>query len=225
MSRAVSRNPASAELVSTSEVVGAVSWDGAIFFIRAGVADVISATTFLMRAICADWHVLEEAARTARRILAAAADDPQRRLQAVRRNMLRLYRTLAALEPTQLSYQESDIGLIEAVWLAWRRQGLHDRTSALLDRLERLYRFAADERQEAEAARQDLLNRGVAWLGVLGVAGTVAGVISSVDYSNAILTEWPRALWIGGSTLVTSSAFVYLLARSARLRKRYKDLE
>jgi phage shock protein PspC (stress-responsive transcriptional regulator) len=78
--------------------------------------------------------------------------------------------------------------------------------------------------EAARSKRENLLNNGILWLGVLSVAGTVAGVIQFFDFDNEALNHASRVIAIVVTTLIAVLAFLYIQCgrKLRRLIKRPK---
>ena len=201
---AVSEVPEAATEVRSTDGVGAMTWDGFVMALRRD-PESLDALTSLMRAVCVDWHAQERAAARVRALL--KKERTEGGLDELRRAVARFHHTLAVLEPTLLAYQESDMLFLDAAWNAWRRERLHQRTSHLLAAAEDAYRHAVDAQTED---RQSRLNRYIEWLTVLGGAGTVAGILSTVDFENDLFDQPWRVLWIVCSAVLMLGLFYRL---------------
>ncbi len=200
---------------------GAVTWDGALFVLPVEGERYRPALEFLQRAIAADWEFHEKARSTAREVLASKSNTADR-LERIRAAITRFHTSVAITDPTALCYQESDRAFLLGISEAWGREELHASTTQLMDRLHQLYQLDVDAEREAHSVRLEthnqVLNRVVAWLALLGVASTVATIVSTVDYSNELFGHQWRVLAIAVSTALTIAAFAYLLGRAAYRR-------
>jgi len=96
----------------------------------------------------------------------------------------------------------------------WKQHELKRRADDHVTTVERMYQLAVDEETEeierGKAKRDKLLNSGILWLGVLSVAGTIAGVLQFIDYDNEELNYAARIAAIAATTGVAVGAFLYL---------------
>ena len=193
-----------------AKVVAAMNWDGALAVLSA--AGERPALNALMRLVVVDWELHDEA-RSAARALLLDDGDADQRVEVIRSTLRRFNVALSLLDPTWFCYQESDRAFVELCWTGWKRHEEHTRTLAAIERLDRVYALEADAQKQVMAQRgrerDERLQRVVGWLGLLGVASTVAGILGTVDYSNVLLDHGGRIAWIVGSAGVALAAFFW----------------
>lgn len=198
-------------------LVAAMSWDVAFCLLNAQDSETEEMLPFLVLLASIDWHAHERAIWDTRATLAEPMDarETLRHL----RDAQRVYvSALVASEPFDYCWQESDAAFIRTLFDAWARAELHERTTGMLEHADRLAADAHEQvESEEEATRawqQGYLNWLVTVMGALGAAGTVAGIMSAVDFRAAFLDEASRVLAISASTLlVIAFLFVPLLRR------------
>jgi hypothetical protein len=198
-------------------LVAAMSWDVAFCLLHSADSETEEMLPFLVLLASVDWHAHERAIWDTRATLAEPMDarDTLRRLRDAQRTYVS---ALVASEPFDYCWQESDAAFIRTLFDAWAREELHARTTGMLEHADRLAVDAQEQvEREEEAVRawqQGYLNWLVTVMGALGAAGTVAGIMSAVDFRAAFLDEWSRVLAVGASTLlVIAFLFVPLLRR------------
>ena len=198
-------------------LVAAMSWDVAFCLLHAKDAETEEMLPFLVLLASVDWHAHERAIWDTRATLAEPMDarETLRRLRAAQRTYVS---ALVASEPFDYCWQESDAAFIRTLFDAWAREELHARTTGMLEHADRLAVDAQEqverEEESVRAWQQSYLNWLVTVMGALGAAGTVAGILSAVDFRAAFLDEWSRVLAVGASTLlVIAFLFVPLLRR------------
>lgn len=208
-------NKIAASSYESEGITGQGSFDSACFFITSNSKEVLPTIDFFLRAVIADYHLLENTAAKARALLSQpdSSLNINERMMTCRKMIKVFNRNIALLDPAELAYQESDITFVENLRNSWRRDELYGRVNHLIEKAYQLYQFDLDQSQKKDA---DKLNIGIAILSVIGIAGTVAGVLSTIDYNNTHFDMSGRILWIGIFTGITLTAFAVMLLNGKR---------
>jgi len=136
------------------------------------------------------------------------------RLKSLRHLMKRFYLASTYLSPEDFSTEETDFQYIQTLVKGWKEPEMKIRTKIHVSNVEKLYGLEIDEENEEverrRASREQLLNNGILWLGVLSVAGTVAGVAAFFDFDNTELGHAGRYITIVITTIFAISVFLYI---------------
>jgi flagellar motor component MotA len=112
------------------------------------------------------------------------------------------------LDKSILSYSNGDRDLLTSLANKWETVAFTERVIEKVDKMNQLYLYEADKIEKEDA---EYLNRIVFLIAILGITGTVAGVISTIDASNDTFNTSLRVSIIVWSTILSGILFGYFL--------------
>jgi len=134
------------------------------------------------------------------------------------------YRASAYLSPEDYTTEETDFQYIQVLVHGWKEKEMKERVVKHITSVEKMYQLQIDEEnaeiEKRRASREKLLNSGILWLGVLSVAGTIAGVIQFIDFDNSLTTTDSRIAIIVAMTGIAISTFLFLQLYGRVLKKK-----
>jgi len=192
------------EKLFMEDILVGSSWDGAFVFCNLSKNESRLSAEFLYRLVCLVWAINENTKTEVYIEITKSSPFEGNRIIALQNLITEYYNSIAKADPFYLTYAESDVEFVKAVERSWDLSVVRSETQKLINELHQIYSITLERNQievaQRAAKKQDLLNIILGWIGITGIAGTVAGVLSFIDNFNTFFDTFIRITSIVVST-------------------------
>lgn len=196
-----------------------IGWDGGLVVREVEHCDTgLDAVDAIATLVSLRWQVEAQAIRLIRDMLSEDHSDDARDAQTARivSTSRRVYLAQTALDPSIFCVYGADELVARAFVDGWGAEKLSARASAAIERLSSANELETRIHLRSSGRSQE---RSLVLLTMIGICGTIAGVLSAVDFRNVILSSESLrilAIAMGAIVLMVASALAQRLLRAKR---------